>query len=561
MSTITGAIEGALSSPNNRVKGIFKGIANAYKEGIFTTATLGGPGETSWGRVSYQMKIFDFAQSINKNGLEETLESYAASIFHEGTINSILKQGGIGEMLTGSAKVVIREVDNRTVKRFYVDSEKQQYVDLDLETNILAGKKEAITEDGKEIDLKVENIYEEDTDGNLILKEKIVTKTYKNGSKSKTTLNKYDVIIESETFSPNGELATTIKGSGSAPRFNANGDLLNGILETKNFRITMKDGKVQEMVNNYSPYFTDSEKETLFTKFDLTQNDLENLYVSVKIDNKNRYSAELKTRDGSSLIDDTEKAEEFNQVISRKLSATARVAVPIFTVTGGIGSEDLPENDLPNYLDVHFAKTQEAALEKEGLGHAKQHFIAMFEGENKLQDTWRILWNPWNNQLTDEYRKKLNYYYDNTEGVKFGDPISPLFYSGFGDGGLDALAARQDNAKVITLVGAYTRAGRTKINIAKNELTLNIYGSDDKFVKASQKFGVDSFGKKSFMDTDTINIEILGQGHDYFERESTANFIAEARAKAYKSKQNLMDYLNQYKVGEKDGVMQIQIRE
>ncbi len=84
---ITGAIEGALS-PNHD---IFGGIYQGFRDSALNVARLGGTGTDSYSQAQYLQRVTDFSTIIQQRGLAQAIDTYAANIFTQDSISSILR--------------------------------------------------------------------------------------------------------------------------------------------------------------------------------------------------------------------------------------------------------------------------------------------------------------------------------------------------------------------------------------------------------------------------------------------------------------------------------------
>jgi hypothetical protein len=100
-STLGGAIEGLFGiaqydpvtgtyiKPNN----ILDGVLNTYKNNVLCTLGLGMANDP-WRQAAYISQILDFADIVKTKGLAFALDTYAAGIFNQAAISSILNISG-----------------------------------------------------------------------------------------------------------------------------------------------------------------------------------------------------------------------------------------------------------------------------------------------------------------------------------------------------------------------------------------------------------------------------------------------------------------------------------
>jgi len=99
---ITGAIQGALSSDQD----IFKGMTDAFKDATLSLLTFGmydprtGEFKTDpWSQAAYMSQVLDFSQKAQEDGLLEAMEIYTAAIFQGSTVQAIVGEGGIIQLV------------------------------------------------------------------------------------------------------------------------------------------------------------------------------------------------------------------------------------------------------------------------------------------------------------------------------------------------------------------------------------------------------------------------------------------------------------------------------
>ncbi len=144
-NAIAGAIEGILED-GNPIRGVFD---SAYKAGT-GFLTMGGSGATPWEQAAYAAQISDFTKIVREQGIEVAIETYATGFFHQETINSIWKLGGIYDLIANADQVEITENDKgEQVKRIYLseitsegDKATANFIDLSINDDRLMGRRE-----------------------------------------------------------------------------------------------------------------------------------------------------------------------------------------------------------------------------------------------------------------------------------------------------------------------------------------------------------------------------------------------------------------------------------
>jgi hypothetical protein len=86
---ITGAIEGVLGGGN-----IFGGIFNAFKDSALNVTRLGVQGNNSWSQAQYLQRVINFSKIIQDQGFSKAIETYATGIFHQDSIESLVRTYG-----------------------------------------------------------------------------------------------------------------------------------------------------------------------------------------------------------------------------------------------------------------------------------------------------------------------------------------------------------------------------------------------------------------------------------------------------------------------------------
>ena len=175
------AIGAAFEAVLNR-QNVFLNIGKQFGEGIFAIFADGG--SDPWAQAVYIARIQDFTKMVQKQGLVAALEAYATSIFTQQTINTIIKNGGILDMVTGRAEV-FTDTNGIQRKRLYDSYAKKYYIDIDMANSTIIEKKENISG----IDTTTKQNYWKDENGNLILKGRTVEEEFSDGIKRISTFD------------------------------------------------------------------------------------------------------------------------------------------------------------------------------------------------------------------------------------------------------------------------------------------------------------------------------------------------------------------------------------
>ena len=162
-----GAIEGLLTKT-----GLLNGAVTGLIDAGIKTLTLGGLVEPPdpyssfykahpdllnqawaqyyWDDALHASQMLNLSHLIEERGLAPAIESVASSIFLSETLDSIWRQGGIADLITGTAVITHNEKKDIDVKRVFLNADHTDYIDF--------------TVDGKDIvAIKQGNIYENST--------------------------------------------------------------------------------------------------------------------------------------------------------------------------------------------------------------------------------------------------------------------------------------------------------------------------------------------------------------------------------------------------------------
>ena len=224
-------------------KNIFLNISQYAGEGIMNLFTLGGVGNDPWQQAAYTSQVLDFSRLVREQGILYALETYATGIFHQQTINMILKDGGIFDMATGRAEVYT-DIEGVSRKRFYVNYEKKYYLEVNAVTGELLEKFEKIN--GRDVLIKQQ--YELDASGKSILTGRVETEIFDNGIRKVSTFASDGKQIKIEVYGQNGSLAfEAIPLTGDAYiKYDANGNMSDFIFKNLQSDINYyyKDGDI-----------------------------------------------------------------------------------------------------------------------------------------------------------------------------------------------------------------------------------------------------------------------------------------------------------------------------
>jgi len=152
--TLLGGIEGMFENPQNAsmgfIKGALEGIINSTLN--FVTMGLSQPiqddTDMNWYNTVYLSRVINFSDLINRHGIEEAIETHAASIFQADAVATIFKNGGIRDFLSNKASPWIDSNGNTIA--IIVDIDERTSLYLNPANDEVVGRKSGnITEYGK----------------------------------------------------------------------------------------------------------------------------------------------------------------------------------------------------------------------------------------------------------------------------------------------------------------------------------------------------------------------------------------------------------------------------
>ena len=237
-NVIGAAFEAALNRQN-----IFLNIGTRFGEGIFSMFTLGGYSNDPWGQATYLARILDFSKMVQEQGLVAALEAYATSIFHQQTVNTIVKNGGILDMVTGRSEV-FADANGIQRKRLYDSYQKKYYIDINMATNAVIEKKECIGG----VDVTTKQEYGRDSSGNLMLKGRTVEEAFSDNQKRVSTFDEKNNLKGMAIFDKDGNAAyRTLPPSGQSSVGLKDGNIYNYILEDvkNNIKFYVENGEMK----------------------------------------------------------------------------------------------------------------------------------------------------------------------------------------------------------------------------------------------------------------------------------------------------------------------------
>ena len=228
-------------------KDVFMNVTKRAGEGIMALFTLGGVGTDPWAQAVYISKVLDFSKLVREQGLLYAMETYATSIFHQQTIDMIIKEGGILDMVTGRSEIRINPATGKEMKRLWVTYAKKYYADIDMETGNLIEK--FVNIDG--VDVLITQKYKTDQNGKITLDRRVEKETYPDGFERITEYNAKGERI-SVTFNKDGSEHELVEYKGKIG-LDDKGNPINGILTDKQTgnKIYFEDGKIVNVKNVY----------------------------------------------------------------------------------------------------------------------------------------------------------------------------------------------------------------------------------------------------------------------------------------------------------------------
>lgn len=259
---VSGAIEGLLTK-TGFLDGIFNGILDTGGK----TLTLGDEfkppdpnsafyqahpellekawAQYNWNQSVYLSKALNLSNLIEERGIGEALESVAESIFFRDTIESIWKQGGLADLVTGNAVVTYNNKKQMDVRRVYLNSEGTDFIDLTL--------------DGKDVvAIQQGNIYENSTffygpDGKAYPKNSTKWIDNPDGTQTIEHIMNFKLTL-SEKYDPDGIMLKAVytrSGQDAIVINQETGQVLDGrVIDFENgYEYTIKEGKIVEFID------------------------------------------------------------------------------------------------------------------------------------------------------------------------------------------------------------------------------------------------------------------------------------------------------------------------
>lgn len=278
-AAIVGGLE-ALLEGRNPIQGIFD---TYFKAGV-GLLTLGGDGGTNpWLRAAYMSQVLDFSQIVQERGIVSALESYATGFLNQTTINEIWKKGGIADLVTNSAEVVVNG-EGQTVKRVWVDKNNKgvsAYIDLDLQTDNLRGFKQIFSDGGYEI---ADCDYVVGPDGKPQAKNEIRTRYDVEGNPIMKAVTQLFNLVKVEFFDNAGLVTdemTPIDGK-TGIELDSKGDPTNARIKSYKYNeeIFIKDGIEQQRISKGLSRFSSEDKQRVLTDLNLTEADASNIIIT-----------------------------------------------------------------------------------------------------------------------------------------------------------------------------------------------------------------------------------------------------------------------------------------
>jgi hypothetical protein len=478
-AALTGAIEGFLEDKN-----ALRGAYNTLFKAGTGLLTLGGYGNDPWSQAVYISQVLDFSQIIQERGIVDALETYATGFLHQTAIDSIWKMGGIYDLVTNNAEVVVNE-EGETVKRVYINEGRTDFIDLTLDMDNMVGYKQ----------------------GNILVDCPVVIgpdgrATTPNG-KIKLLLDEQSRIVyyvedwdvkKIEFIDSNGNLVAYILPIDNNTPIEINDDMSvrTGRLYNveKNFIIDKIDGNTVRALFTPRSDLTDEQIQKLINE-GIMPGQLDGVIVEY---DKNK--SQIRVEIDPNKIDPSEFEGKTSYI--KMISAN------------GVS------NEFGEYTPPTYEQRLKYRLAEQGLDANTIFLLPMFEGGNTARDIamW-LLDNAGVNVLTNELIAKLDneIYSDIMPGQQYEAKVA-LLYSGSTNSFIKAINRRHDyiirDAIFLggpTLDGIFEDAVITNPNMNR---VFNVWGTKDMFLPLISN-------KKFSGNVDEFNIEILGATHfDYF---------------------------------------------
>jgi len=317
-------------------KDVFMNVTKRAGEGIMALFTLGGVGTDPWSQAVYISKVLDFSELVREQGLLSAMETYATAIFHQQTIDMIIKEGGILDFVTGRAEMRVNPATGKEMKRLWVTYAKKYYVDIDTETGGLIEK--FVNING--VDVLITQKYKTDATGKVTLDGRIEKETYQDGFERITEYNVKGERI-SVIFNKDGSEHELLEYKGKVG-LDDKGNPLNGVLTDKQTgnKIYFEDGKVVNVKNVYDGLGLDIGGTSIMSPMYLNMN-LDAGETVVRLDSLNSLGSEVSNAD--SYLYDSRFGEMLN-IAHQYVSSDGNMDLSVFGDYGYWDSfEDLAE--------------------------------------------------------------------------------------------------------------------------------------------------------------------------------------------------------------------------
>jgi len=521
-AALTGAIEGLLEG-----QGVIKGVYDTLFKTGTGLLTLGGSGNNAWAQAAYISQVLDFSRIIQERGLVDALETYASGFLHQNAIDNIWKMGGIADLVTNKAEVVVNE-EGATVKRVYINPERTDFIDFSLAMDDMVGYKQGNILVDCPIEIGPDGCPTTDNG-----KVKVLL-----GGKSRIVYNIKDHnLILIEYIDSKGEtiaFAQPLEGEKSIKMNEDNNSIRTGRFynREKQMIVDKRDNQVFRILSTPRSDMTDVEIQ------ELTQNGVEGRYldgVTIEYD-KNSNQVKLEIDPNAQEIGEFEGKTTFLNLIS----------------VNGIS------NEFGKYTPPTYEQRLRYRLSSQGIDENAIYLLPMFDGEGlplpvrviKDMGLW-LLDNAGTNILTGELIAKLDreIYGDILPGQQYEPKIMTLF-SGSANSFFKAINKRHDYIiRDAIVLGGPTLDGMFEETTVTNphlDRVFNIWGTKDMFYPMVSN-------KKYSSNVTPYNIEILGASHfDYFfdpagsSLNARASYFVEELMKVIYNNGNIESFMAQH---------------
>ena len=485
-AALTGAIEGLLEG-QGAVKGAYDTL---FKTGA-GLLTLGDSGNNEWARASYISQVLDFSRIIKERGVVNALETYASGFLHQNAIDNIWKMGGIADLVTNKAEVVVNE-EGVTVKRVYINPERTDFIDFSLAMDDMVGYKQG--------NILVDCPIEIGPDGRPTTDNGKVKVLLDGKSRIVYNIKDHNLILI-EYIDYNGKtiaFAKPLDGENSIKMNEDDNAIRTGRFYNieKQLIVDKRDNEVFRIISTPKSDMTEAELQELLS------NGVEGRYldgVTIEYD-KNSNKIKVETDPAAERVGEFEGKTTFLSLIS----------------ANGISSE------FGKYAAPTYEERLRYRLSSQGIDENAIYLLPMFEGYGLPMSVRTVkdigLWaldNAGTNILTSELIAKLDreIYSHILPGQQY-EPKVMVLYSGSANPFFKAINKRHDfvirDAIILggpTLDGIFEDTTITNPNLNR---VFNIFGTKDAFYPVAAN-------KKYSGNVTPYNIEILGATHtDYF---------------------------------------------